>query len=357
MKIGIVTIFDNDNYGNRLQNYATQEILKKQNIDVETIVNVVKNKKKDIQLNNFFKKCIRKIERIIDEIRPVNKKRKRVFENFTNTYIKKTNFTISTDNIKQNLNDEYDFFIAGSDQIWNPKWRMTDFDLLAFAEENKRIAFSASIGASEIPKERQEKFINEINKFKNVSVREKKAKEIIEKLTGRKDIQTLVDPTMILSVNEWDKIIKKPKNLNTDKYILTYFLGKISKERKKEIKRVAKENNCKIINLLDKKQKFYITDPGEFLYLEKNAFLICTDSFHSCVFAILFKKPFLIFEREGVDMMARIENLLEIFKLQDRKYEGRINKKMLKCDYSESYKILEEERKKANIFIEEALKS
>ncbi len=357
MKIGIVTIFDNNNYGNRLQNYATQTILKKFNFDVETIVCGQKKIQRNIKLSNFFQKAIKKIIRSINKLRPINKKRKKVFENFTETYIKHTNFKIMPNNIKPNLNNDYDFFVAGSDQIWNPKWGLTEVELLGFAENKKRISFAASIGAKDIPKENQKIFIKEIKKFKSISVREKNAEEIIKKLTGRKDAQTLVDPTMLLSAEEWDKISKRPKELKNEKYILTYFLGNMSKKRKKEIKRIAKENNCKIINLLDKNNKFYTTGPSEFLYLEKNAFLICTDSFHSCVFAILYNRPFLIFERENTtsDMSSRIDNLLDTFKLQDRKFTGNINNEMLKCNYSESYKILEEERKKANEFLKKAL--
>ena len=163
---------------------------------------------------------------------------------------------------------------------------------------------------------------------------------------------------MLLTAEEWDKISKRPNKLKTEKYILTYFLGNISKERKREIKRVAKENNCKIINILDKNGGFYTLGPSEFLYLEKNAFLICTDSFHSCIFAILYQRPFLIFERENTtsDMTSRLDTLLETFKLKDRKFTGKINNEMLKCDYTESYKVLEKERKKADEFIKKALK-
>lgn len=358
MKIGIITIFDNDNYGNRLQNYATQETLKRLNAEVETIVCGQKKVKRNINIKNFFPKAMRKLIRIINKLRPITKMRKKIFENFTDTYIKHTNFKITPYEIKQNLNNDYDYFVAGSDQIWNPKWGLTKVELLAFAESKKRIAFSASIGAKDIPKENQQILIDEIKKFKSVSVREERAKEIIEELTGRKDIQTLVDPTMLLTAEEWDKISKKPNKLKTEKYILTYFLGNISKERKKEIKRVAKENNCKIINILDKNGRFYTMGPSEFLYLEKNAFLICTDSFHSCIFAILYQRPFLIFERENTtsDMTSRLDTLLETFKLKDRKFTGKINNEMLKCDYTESYKVLEKERKKADEFIKKALK-
>ena len=142
------------------------------------------------------------------------------------------------------------------------------------------------------------------------------------------------------------------------KYILNYFLGELSEERKKEIDRIAKENNCEVINILDKKSPFYQTGPSEFLWLEKNAFLICTDSFHSSVFAILYNRPFIVFDREGNGQgkNSRIETLISKFKLKNREYNGKnITQENLEHDYTEAYKILEEERKKSDKFLRKAL--
>lgn len=162
---------------------------------------------------------------------------------------------------------------------------------------------------------------------------------------------------MLLTPEEWDKVSKKPEQLNFDKYILCYFLGELSEHRKKEIARVAKENNCKIINILDKNDLFYETGPSEFLYLEKNAFLICTDSFHSSVFAILYNRPFVVFDREdsSVKMKSRLDTLLQKFKLVDRWYKGEIKKEQLKTDYTKAYEILEKEREKSMNFLKRAL--
>ena len=140
-------------------------------------------------------------------------------------------------------------------------------------------------------------------------------------------------------------------------HILNYFLGNLSDERRNEINRVAKENSCEVINILDKESPFYECGPSEFLYLEKNAFLICTDSFHSSVFGILYNTPFLVFEREdnNASMNSRLDTLLSKFKLEDRRYKGKITKKDLKCDYKEAYKILDKERIKSMNFLRKAL--
>lgn len=235
--------------------------------------------------------------------------------------------------------------------------RLRDIDLLNFAKPEQKIAFSASFGISELPEKYKQKTTEALKTFKAISVREDSGKKIVEELTGRTDVEVLVDPTMLLTPEEWDKVSKKPEQLNFDKYILCYFLGELSQQRKKEIERVAKENECKIINILDKKDPFYETGPSEFLYLEKNAFLICTDSFHSSVFAILYNRPFIVFDREDslVKMNSRLDTLLKKFELEDRWYEGEIKKEQLKTDYTKAYEILEKERKKSINFLKKAL--
>ena len=234
---------------------------------------------------------------------------------------------------------------------------MSDIDFLTFAESEKRNSFSASFGISDIEKWR-DYYIDRLKGLNKISVREERGKEIVEELTGRKDVKVLVDPTMLLTDKEWDMVLRKPKQLKNDKYILNYFLGNLSEERKKEIERIAKENNCEIINILDKNSPFYQTGPSEFLYLEKNAFLICTDSFHSSVFAILYNRPFIVFDREdaNVKMNSRLDTLLKKFKLENRWYKDRITEEQLQVDYKESYIILGEERKKAEEFLENAIK-
>ena len=215
----------------------------------------------------------------------------------------------------------------------------------------------ASFGIEKIPEDLEEKAKEGLEGLKNISVREEKAKEIVEKLTSRKDVEVLVDPTMMLNEEEWIKVAKKPKMLKSKKYILNYFLGELSAERKQSIEKLAKENDCEVINILDKESLFYTCGPSEFVYLEKNAFFICTDSFHSCVFAILFQKPFMVFERKGSsNMNSRIETILRKFFLEDRYYRGEIKKEDLKIDYEKTNLQLENERKKFESFLNKILK-
>lgn len=342
MKVGIFTINDDGNYGNRLQNYAVQEILLNNNIECNTIrkMKFVDRFKFIMKIN--IKKCVRK-EKYRRQIK---------FYEFN----KKIKFRYS--NNLESLNEKYDYFITGSDQVWNPNFgRMSDIDFLIPFPKEKRISFAASFGINSIPDNLKEYYTNNLLQIKSISVRESKGKELIQELTGRTDVEVLVDPTMLLTADEWDKVSKKPKQLHTDKFILNYFLGQLSEERKNQINKIAKENNCEVINILDKNSPFYQTGPSEFLYLEKHAFLICTDSFHSSVFAIIYNRPFIVFDREDSNksMNSRLETLLKKFNLEDRKYTGVITDNNLKYDYNQAYEILEKEKKKSMNFLKKAL--
>ena len=295
MNIGIITIIDNNNYGNRLQNYATQEIVKSLHLNPITIQNQSYKNDKKYYFFRLIKHRIFNFKRsnTFTSINDIKLKRQENFRKFNNKIIFSKEEITAYKTIK-----DFDYYLVGSDQVWNPEFgRLRYVDLLAFAENNKRISFSASFGISHIPQNMKATVSRELKKFKSISVREDVGKKIVENLTNRKDVEVLVDPTMLLTEAEWVNVCKKPKMLKTNKFILNYFLGELSKENEREIERIAKEYNCEIINILDKNSPFYACGPSEFLYLEKNAFLICTDSFHSSVFAILFRKPFLVFER------------------------------------------------------------
>lgn len=360
-KIGIISIYDNNNYGNRLQNYAVQQVLKKIDCEPETIINWPETNQPITRIEKIKKNTRRKLSGVKKAIKGLihqeEKRRYECFKSFNKKFVQISKDSITYCNARK-MKDKYDYFIVGSDQVWNPNFgRLSDIDLLTFSKREKNIAFSASFGISSISETNKEKCKKAFTNFKSISVREDAGKNIIEQLGINEQVEVIIDPTMMLNAKEWDKVILKPKQLKTDNYILNYFLGNLSKERKQEIQRVAKENNCKIINILDIDSGFFSTGPSEFLYLIKNAFLVCTDSFHSCVFSILFNRPFLVFDREDnvVSMNSRIDTLLSKFLLEDRKYVEKIKKEQLVVDYEKSYEILDKERTKAIEFLRKVI--
>lgn len=347
-KIGIITLTGNKNYGNKLQNYAMEKIVKKYGgYDVYTIWIT----------NGLIKECLKKIKRQVlffktEYIREHN------FKKFTDKYL---NVLYINKKRKEKLDDICNGFVIGSDQIWNPNVVKSSMGIEILKSKNKKISYSASLGVSNV----DNTFKSYLNKYfkKNnieyISVREEEGKKIIEETTNRKDISVLIDPTMLIDTKEWEDIATKPTQKIEKKYILNYFLGNLEKDKMDAIEKIANENDCEIINILDKNSSFYKCDPTNFLYLEKNAFLICTDSFHSSVFAFLFNRPFVIFKRDDSkeNMYSRLENLIKCFNLKNRTYNGKsITKENLKNDYKKSYEILERERKKSEQYLIESLK-
>lgn len=371
-KIGILTINDYTNYGNRLQNYAVQEVLKSIGVEPTTIVNTTLRSRATPTNNSrllrllkiLLKRNFKQIKKLFylkvnsHIVRESRENKIKNFKLFTAQYIKETNFTISIDSIPKNLNDNFDYFITGSDQVWNPSFRhFSKLDFLTFAPKEKRIAYSPSFGISKIPKEFEEKFKGWINGMNHLSVREESGEKIIKELSNREAI-VLIDPTMMLDEKEWLKISRKSKYKPKNKYLCTYFLGETYETHRKEILKIAKENELDLINLGNLYDlKRYSVDPSEFLDFIVSSDLFLTDSFHGVIFSILFSKPFVVFNRIGTlpSMNSRIETLLSKFKLEDRSWEI-VNKtrQFYNIDFSLVPSILESERNKAYKYLKNA---
>lgn len=369
-KVGIITICDYNNYGNRLQNYAVQEVLKSLGLKVETIKNehpICECQGKSKWLIRFHnlrhmsrKEVINKIINITvlkllkkDNSIIINKRIEK-FKLFTYKYINETDFIISKKSFPIGLEEKYDYFVTGSDQVWNPNCRFGSFiDFLTFASRCKRIAYAPSFGVSSIPKEFVEKYSIWLSEIDNLSVREEVGAQIIKSLTGKNAI-VVIDPTLMLTKDKWLSISKQACNRPKGNYLLTYFLGNITKEYKQVINKLAFEYNLEIVQLMNINDKDrYTVDPAEFLDYINSSTLLLTDSFHGVVFSILFSKSFIVFERPS--MNSRIETLLTKFNLNSRRLENLANiKNLLSTDYSHIPSILEVERNKALDFLKNA---
>ncbi len=361
MKVAILTITNGQNYGNRLQNYASQEVLKSLGFEVETIKNLT-NQKRNSTNKQKLKKVITNIYDFIGikNIKTLNRgMRTKRFDEFTNTYINQSKYIIASDDVPENINKEYDFFICGSDQIWNPDFFFnSEIDFLTFADKGKRVAYSASFGVSEIPEDRVNEYKEWINGMDYLSVREKAGSDIIKNLTGR-DSLVLVDPTLMLTKEKWLSISKKPKLKINDKFILTYFLGEKSEETKNKINKIAQDSNLQVIDLLDMSNKYnYSIDPSEFIYLINSCTLMCTDSFHGAVFSIIMNTPFIVFERKskGKSMNSRIDTLLSLFSMESRLGKNVTDDNIFNVDFSHVTDILDRERNRAINYLKQATK-
>ena len=346
-KIGIVTITnDGYNFGNRLQNYALQTILERMGYDVETLNRPIRGnqrlwwKRKKMVLHYFLP-----YRRKIEHLKAGN------FYFWNRRYIKWSN-RVATDDILPLLGKQYDYLIAGSDQIWNPKfiWGEDPYMFLQFAKPEQRIAYSPSIGLDEIPQENITQYEDWWRDWNALSCREYTGANIISRVINKK-VPTLIDPTLLLSSEDWCKFtkgIKTPK-----KYIFVYMLGEITGEYKEYIDKLAHENQCEVVDVMND-IRYAGGNPSVFVALIQNAERVIADSYHAMVFAMLFHLPFTFIDRVGwgMNMNSRVETLMRIFDIHINKLEAITE---MQIDWDVFERKLETERQKAIEYLSVAL--
>ncbi len=356
-RVDIITIYDPyPNYGNRLQNFAVQEVLKNMGFDVVTI--------------SFEKKIIlgsQKLKYYIQYLSgnrlPGNKEYWKLkapkimaFEKFNKKYINTIQIK-SVDEIRH-----ADYYVIGSDQVWNPEWYgncplKKDMFLLTFAKPEQKVCFSPSFGVETLPVEWIPWFKKCLETFPYISVREMAGAQIIKELTGN-TAEVLIDPTLMLDAEKWKSMSYCPKDVDCQKnYILVYFLGGLSEKAKEDIDKYALELGAEVYNLLEVSQPaLYKTDPFEFVYLISKAKLIITDSFHACVFSFIFHKPFLVYDRKGTNsMMSRMDTFLYKFDLRRKYVFSGLSNELTECNYKAGYDKLKIERDKVMSFLKQSM--
>lgn len=302
-KAAIVTLYGETNFGNRLQNFALETFLRSFDIKCESLI-FCKKQPLAYKTKRAIKKCMG-----LFGLKKTEINREASFKRFSKKHISTRKIPIKYDLNK--LSEEYDFFIAGSDQVWNPSFGNFDsiFNqmFLVFAPKDKRIAFSPSFGVEHIPSPWIEKFRKGLLGFEYLSCREESGLRIIEELTGEK-APLIADPTLLVPIEEWIKLTELISENNPQS--VCYFLGD---------KPSIAFNNDSFIDVLDKKSgNYYSYNPSDFLSLIRNAKMVYTDSFHACVFSIMFGTPFCVYQRKGngENMFSRIETLLKLFGIE-----------------------------------------
>lgn len=371
-KVGIITLPGYFNYGNRLQNYALQEVVKEFGFEVETLVinRIIEKEAKKNKIKRFLKLSVRdKFDRLYNKFVAIFRRvklynfkktineRTNQFKKFSAEYLNERYCKNSYEEL-QKIEKDFAYFITGSDQVWNPYFTKTAeyAYYLTFTDVNKRIAYAASFGLNELPSYYKVMIKPWLNQLKAISVRENSGADIVRELTGRKAIVSL-DPTLLLSKEKWLSIAKEAPKPN-NKFILTYFLGDKPDKATNLISDIIKEYNYEVVNLADMKdKKVYSTGPQEFIDYFYSAEVILTDSFHGCVFSILMEKPFVVFDRLGShNMYSRVETLLSLLNLNKREVSQIIDlKDLFEIDFTQVRSILQKEREKANDYLKKAL--
>lgn len=338
MKIGILSLSYGYNYGGLLQGYALQTVLERMGYQVEYFHtdadNILDWKKLILHwAYRFIKKWVLKQDTVpvfaelkIKKLNPIIGKE---LVRFANIYI-------HTKEVKklENLNGkDYGAIVVGSDQVWRPMFFNFRGGIanayLAFAKawNIKRIAFAASFGVDywEYSNKQTQVCKKLAQYFNAISVREESGKTMCQKYLGVK-AKLVLDPTLLLSQKEYEKIIDLGCTHKCEGDLLCYILDETS-EKQQIVKSLSQQKGYKPFTVLAKNRN--ITAPiddqmmpsmEQWLRGFKEASFIVTDSFHACVFSIIFRKNFVVIgnKKRGI---ARIESLLKMFELEERLVE------------------------------------
>lgn len=353
----IVSDFNHTNYGSVLQAYATMKTVqgfgydltfikyKKTRSFIEKLIIMPK-----YMLSGGFKRFVRglktKLNRRLISGYETNQKKRRVA---TNSFKEKEFLPYFKEYVGYKAlcegSKEYDVVFVGSDQTWSPIGFYSNYWNLNFVDDSvPKFSYSSSYGVSKIPSIQKTGTKRYLERFNLISVREKKAKEIVESLSCKK-AQVVADPTMLLTHKQWlDFALNSNKKIE-EPYIFCYFLGPRRDIREQAIK-LSKQTGCKIV-ICPHMEEFrkadigvgqyecYDLNPYDFVKLLSEATYVCTDSFHGTVFSILTHRKFMTFYREfGQSTNSRIDNILSIFGLTDRLFKGKVENIFAEINYN-----------------------
>lgn len=333
MRIGILTLPLHTNYGGILQAYALQTVLERMGHEVHVIEKKRRPLSIPIQKMPF---CYGKriVKNIIGRKCPIfyeqkyNREQPIIRQN-TDKFIKKYIHIAEYDDFSDIKESEYDAIVVGSDQVWRPKYfglNQIGNAYLKFAEgwNIKRIAYAASFGTDEW--EYNSKQTSECGRllrmFDAVSVREDSGVDLCKRYFGV-EAQHVLDPTMLLDREDYIKLFEAADTPKSKGNLLCYILDE-TEEKKALIKRIADEKGLIPFNV--KSQSDDINSPvseriqpplEQWLRGFYDAEFVVTDSFHACVFSILFNKPFIVYGNKARGM-SRFMSLLNALGLHDR---------------------------------------
>lgn len=362
LKIGILTFWwSNDNYGQLLQCYALQKYLREAGLDAFLIRYDCRT---DYIKTSFFLRCIKALNPVLlckflkykiqnkinsKKLEEESRLNDRRFEDFRSKYIVQSEkLYTSYSQLKEN-SPEADVYIVGSDQVWNfgsyknvkNCRNLIHAYFLDFGDEKtKRVSYSASWSCSDLRSDIIEEIQPLLAKFNYVSVREKSGIDLCRKC-GYDNAEFRCDPTLLLTAQDYRKLYKENVSVSKRKnpYLFLYMLNNTCDFNIQKVYDFAVRKNLEIVYVtgngkIDKYEKTFATIP-EWLSLIDNAEYVVTNSFHCCVFSLIFSKQFgvLPLTKALSGMNSRIETLSEIFGIKPR---------WLTSELSNDFSVLEE---------------
>lgn len=330
MRIGILTLPLNYNYGGILQAYALQTVLEQ--LGHQAVVFNFPFKRMSASGNTKVKRLIKKMlgryDGYINFEEDFNSWLPTI-EKYTNQFVNKHIHLSETLKAYDDIRPaDYDAIIVGSDQIWRP--RMFQHDIreayLNFAKDwpIKRIAYAASFGTDqwEYTEQESQDCKELVHLFNAVSVREESGMRLCKKYFDI-DAQWVLDPTMLLDCNDYKTVMGNCDLSEGKGKLFTYILDK-NKEKDEIISKIEESKHLKAfsINSFDANircdlSKRIARPVEEWLQAIATSEFVIADSFHACVFSILFHKQFAVITNVGRGS-TRISSLLKAFHLGNR---------------------------------------
>lgn len=370
MRIGILTLPLHTNYGGILQAYALQTVLERMGHNVC----LIEKKRQPLRLP-LWKAPLSYGKRIIKNLtghpypicfeQKINREEPLVRQNtdkFVNKYIKRR-FVGDFSDIGK---DDFDAIVVGSDQVWRPKYFIDGIEnaYLTFAKgwNIRRIAYAASFGTDkwEYSYEQTTSCRRLLKNFDAVSVRESSAVTLCREHLGV-DVKRMLDPTMLLSTNDYMNLFDANGTPKSNGNLLCYIIDE-TPEKMSFVNKIALERglipfrvNSKVENLIAPLQERIQPPVEQWLRGFYDADFVVTDSFHACVFSILFNKPFFVLgnEKRG---LSRFSSLLGMFEMENLLVTNKdLNEKQNDIDWECVMSLLVEEKKKAINFLNENL--
>ena len=313
-KIAIMTIVNSNrvpNWGSKLQNYALQTVLERMGCKVCTI-NDARLGYNTYSFRDHWKDIAHYITRYHYRAWEHGKRVRCLL--WIRRHIHYTKEVMYTDEDFGSLVPKYDFFLAGSDQIWNPlfSWYSNKEAFLQFAMPQQRLCYAPSMGVTkaDFPKERKAEYKEWLKDFQYLSCREAEGANIIHELTNH-TVQTLLDPTLLLTTKEWDQLYCRifPQK----HYILFYPLAEVREEHRQYVERLSRQSGFPVVQIKWENRHSALS-PSDFIRYVNGAVSVVTDSFHGTVFSMLYHKP--ITYIQSCDVMqqttSRLQSLLEL---------------------------------------------
>ncbi|EXM40992.1 hypothetical protein RASY3_02420 [Ruminococcus albus SY3] len=327
--VGLMTCYM-DNFGACLQAYALQHTIEKMGLKCEIIKHTpIKNLKEFNIFTNLGRTAYHYLKGVSNLAYRYDNYRHPCFVSFRKQYLKfsKKNYLEE----KDLFNDPpiYDYYVTGSDQIWNPNLYGGKLNLAYFLDfvpqDKPRIAYAPSIGVSSISNDCKTQMKGLLQKFSAVSVRESDGKKIVDDVLDC-GCRVVLDPTLLLNRSEWQSLMSE--RLIKEDYIFLYlfsdreYIGNFVNYARDQLK-------MKVVTIPFNKRE-YNSDfikikkagPLEFINLISNAKLVITDSFHATAFSINLHTPFYSLLRntknDQNNMNSRIYSILELIHLENR---------------------------------------